>query len=96
MKQLFLILKGEWFKKILSGEKKEEYRDITDYWEKRLNKQYDAVTFQHGYGKNAPRVTVELLEIKKGRPNPQWSPQDYWEKDLFILQLGEIKEKSNV
>ena len=32
MKTLHLNLKRKWFDMILSGEKKEEYRDISEYW----------------------------------------------------------------
>jgi len=35
-KTLHLNLKRKWFDMILSGEKKEEYREIKDYWVKRL------------------------------------------------------------
>lgn len=33
---LHLVLKAKWYNMIASGEKKEEYRDITLYWKKRL------------------------------------------------------------
>lgn len=36
MKILDLVLKGKWYDMIASGEKKEEYREIKPYWEKRL------------------------------------------------------------
>ncbi len=35
---LTLPIKKKWFDMILSGEKKEEYREIKDYWTKRLLK----------------------------------------------------------
>ena len=35
-KRLVLPLKKKWFDMIKSGVKKEEYRDITDYWIRRL------------------------------------------------------------
>ena len=35
-KTLHLTLKKKWFDMILSGEKKEEYRAVKDYWMKRL------------------------------------------------------------
>ena len=43
MKILHLTLKKQWFEKILSGEKKEEFREIKEYWNKRLNKEYDYI-----------------------------------------------------
>lgn len=36
MKILKLTLKKEWFDMFLSGQKKEEYREIKDYWTTRL------------------------------------------------------------
>ena len=36
MKILHLTLKKKWFDMIASGEKKEEYREVKDYWMKRL------------------------------------------------------------
>lgn len=36
MKTLNLVLKHKWYDMIASGEKKEEYRNIKPYWEKRL------------------------------------------------------------
>jgi hypothetical protein len=36
MKILHLTLKKKWFDMILSGEKKEEYREIKQYWVNRL------------------------------------------------------------
>lgn len=36
MKVLHLPIKEKWFDMILSGEKKEEYREIKEYWGKRL------------------------------------------------------------
>lgn len=36
MKVLHLTLKKKWFDMIASGEKKEEYRELKEYWAKRL------------------------------------------------------------
>lgn len=36
MKTLHLVLKAKWYDMIASGEKKEEYREVKPYWEKRL------------------------------------------------------------
>lgn len=90
-KPLFLVLKAEWFSKIQSGEKTEEYREITPYWEKRLSKGFESVIFQLGYNKDSPRCEKIILDITKGYPNPKWSPKDFWDKELFIIKLGEEK-----
>ncbi|MGL4376246.1 MAG: hypothetical protein ACRCT1_07405, partial [Microcoleaceae cyanobacterium] len=87
-KTLFLILKKQWFDLIKAGEKREEYREICPYWEKRLEgKTYDHVTFQLGYS-GEQRVTLPLLGIKKGYPVKEWSPESWWNKECFILELG--------
>ncbi len=36
MKTIDLVLKAEWYDMIASGEKREEYREIKPYWEKRM------------------------------------------------------------
>lgn len=48
--ELHLVLKHYWFDKIVSGEKTSEYRECSEYWNKRLkNKVYDTVVFHKGY-----------------------------------------------
>lgn len=42
-KVLTLSVKKEWFDKIVSGEKKEEYREIKPYWIKRLTTNCEVV-----------------------------------------------------
>lgn len=82
---------------IASGEKKEEYREIKDYWIKRLqfdiwNKRpFHSIVFRNGYSKNAPTMTVECLGIQVGKAVPEWS--DNWEGDVFVLKLGDIINK---
>jgi len=90
MKILHLTLKKKWFDMITSGEKKEEYREIKDYWVKRLHKEYDSILFRNGYSKNAPRVLVEYNELIKGFGNKSWGAPD---EKVYILKLGEIIKK---
>ena len=64
MKVLHLTLKKKWFDMIASGEKKEEYREVKAYWINRLwGKEFNAVTFKNGYGKNSPSITLECKQI---------------------------------
>lgn len=42
MSILILHIKKKWFDLILSGEKKEEYREVKPYWSKRLCNSWDA------------------------------------------------------
>ena len=56
---LFLVLKEPWFSMIKSGIKKEEYRERSEYWIKRLVdacgekdfKEFDTLVFTLGYPK---------------------------------------------
>jgi hypothetical protein len=65
MKDLFLILKSEYFDYIKSGRKTSEYRLLTEYWLNRLtSKQWKHVTFQLGYAKNAPRIRKKIVSIE--------------------------------
>lgn len=59
-KVLTLSVKKEWFDKIVSNEKKEEYREIKPYWVARLY--YDR------FGKLSPKMVKELTDyvIKHG------------------------------
>ena len=44
---LQLSLKTKWFNKTKSGEKTEDYREITIFWFKRLIVDYKSIAFQH-------------------------------------------------
>ena len=48
---LFLIVKKEVWDRIVSGDKVVEYRERTDYWDKRIhNKEYKYMRITNGYG----------------------------------------------
>ena len=99
MRTLHLNLKKQWFDMISSGEKKEEYREIKPYWEKRLEdtplapfvanfKKFDTVTFKNGYQKNASTMVVECLGVDLDYSRPEWCDGV---KDMFyVIKLGEI------
>lgn len=59
MNILTLNLNKEYFNEIKSGIKKEEYREVKDYWNKRLNKKYDYIVIKCGYP-NAADISKEL------------------------------------
>lgn len=52
MKTLHLVLKSKWYDMIDRGEKKEEYRENTSYWMKRIGKIHDVVCFHRGWEKS--------------------------------------------
>ena len=113
---LKLVLKGRWYQMIESGEKKEEYREITPYWCNRLlyygslgaedfwegvlkgmtdytplkeygMREYDTVTFYHGYEKNRPSMTLGFRGIEIGEGKPEWGAEPG--KQYFVIRLGE-------
>ena len=87
MKILHLTLKKKWFDMIASGQKTEEYREIKDYWAKRLLKDYDAILFRNGYSKDAPRFLIEYKGITQGYGRSDWGGD---KSKVYILHLGKI------
>lgn len=101
MSTLYLPLKKEWYKMIESGEKREEYRETSNYWKSRLMqyslrygvrdyvfKPLDDVRFSYGYTKKT--ITFKIDTITIGRGKPEWgAPTD---RDVFIIKLGEKKK----
>lgn len=61
---LDLVLKGNWYDLIKSGQKKFEYREVKSYWTKRLfSKPYTHIRFRRGYTKTT--MLFELAGIEK-------------------------------
>lgn len=101
MKILNLTLKKKWFDMIASGEKKEEYREVKDYWRTRLSdkhnlidggvaylfKSFDAVCFTNGYSKNSPKITVKWEGIKKDVGVQKWGAEA--QTVYYVIKLGQ-------
>lgn len=99
-KVLTLSVKKEWYDKILSGEKKEEYREIKEYWDKRLYdvvksaagfiavpKPFTHVLFINGYGDDKPRIEKEIESIDIDRPRKGWCPNEFLGKEYFVIRF---------
>lgn len=97
---LWLPLKKQWFDMIRSGEKLEEYRDITPYWNARLIRHSDTppgntfrrfalVTFGLGYRPDTPdgrtRHTCHCYGITIGKGRREWGASG---KRQFIIKLS--------
>lgn len=87
-KPLFLIMQKIWFDKIESGEKTEEYRSNTEFYQSRLLnksktafKNYRTVILQIGYSIDAKRMTIEVEKVTLKRD--------------FKIHLGQILERIN-
>ena len=84
-KTLYLSLKKEWYDMIEKGIKTEEYREIKDFWFKRLtNKDFKYVQFSYGYTKRTMTFICEGIEIGTG--NPEWGAEPG--KKYFVIKLG--------
>lgn len=98
---LQLVLKTKWFRMIESGEKLQEYRDITPYWWKRIFQsdfienpmkggyagKHRFVRFRLGYKKNAEEMTFKLGHIGIGNANPDWAEGSM--DKMIVLNLQE-------
>lgn len=62
MATLYLSLKGQYFDQIKSGEKVEEFRLVTPYWQRRLDgRTYDQIILARGY----PKKSAAHLRISR-------------------------------
>ena len=91
-KTLHLNLKKKWFDMILSGEKKEEYRAITEYWLRRFFKDAKFVyntSFNIGYLTSSNTRDFETITFSNGyqKDRPQF------EIEFKKLRLGKGLEK---
>lgn len=92
MKTLHLNLIKKWFDMIHSGEKKEEYRELSDYWKKRMQKVklngVKTITFSNGYAKDRRQMIVELKYISIRDGLKEWGAIEG--KVYFVLHLGNV------
>lgn len=93
-KTLSLIVKKEWFDKIASGEKNEEYREIKPYWTKRLvdsckngSSPFTHVLFINGYGSTRPKVEKEIESISIGLPKKGLCPEEWLDAEVYIIKF---------
>ncbi len=92
---LFLSLKKNWFDLILSNVKKEEYREITNYWHIRLmGHKHKYIIFRNGYGKHVPEIKIKLDGVRIGKGKRYWGAAK--DRQYFVLQLGEIVQTKNL
>lgn len=102
---LTLPIMGKWFNMILSGEKKEEYREIKPYYTTRFKKIFDMysnsyipvgtdireIRFRNGYGSSRPEFVAKCsLDVKTGRE--EWGAEPG--KEYYTLKIHQITERS--
>lgn len=88
---LILPIKRFWFDKILSGEKKEEYRNIVPYYEKRLNKYrgmpHFFVGFRAGYYMDSPFIVCRC-RLRNGEGFEEWGAEKG--KRYYVLEIEKV------
>ena len=96
-----MTLKAEPFEVMVSGEKKEEFREVTRWIESRLidsatgeDKHYDRVKFVNGYGKDKPSFTVSYkgYKLKPNGVHKKYSnglDVDTRGKPTYVIFLGD-------
>lgn len=100
---LQLVLKKKWFEMILSGKKPEEYRQVKEYWIKRLfvNHREYFTLLQNKEMKHCRFKTVKFrLGYATNAPQMTYeikslaigkaNPEwsENWPEDVFIIRLG--------
>ncbi len=107
---LKMTLNKKWFDMILSGEKKEEYREIKRHWIQRLCdeveyemnygnwegifKKFNFVEFSNGYSPKSRKMIVEFKGIEIGEGKSQWGAER--ETEYFKIHLGAITDTKNL
>lgn len=89
---IILPIKKKWFDMIKTGVKKEEYREIKPYYEKRFEKTFKdddvaVVKFRNGYSNNSPSFDC-LVQLTSGVGKPEWGAEP--EKEYYILKILQI------
>ena len=89
VKILHLVLKKKWYEMQESGKKNEEYRELTEYWRKRLidqeilrAKPYTHVCFHYGYTQRCFINRIDSITIGMGLP--EWGAPEY--REVFIIK----------
>ena len=96
---LIVPIKRKWFDMILSGAKKEEYRDIKPYWRSRLYNEgfvdryglpvpwQAPVMFRNGYGRAASCFTALCsADVRHGKP--EWGAELH--REYYVLKILKI------
>lgn len=94
---LTLPIKKKWFDMILSGKKKEEYREIKAYYDSRFFNEYKRnrntcfyVIFRNGYSKNSPSIKCMISLYKGLKGKPEWGAEP--NKEYYVLKILSVEK----
>lgn len=97
MRVLRLSLKKQFYDMIESGFKREEYRELKDYWYRRLTnmdgsfQHYDYITFSYGYTKRT--MTYRFNGVRIGYGVPEWGGS--YSLGTFCISIGVLVSKTD-
>lgn len=96
---LTLPIKKRWFDMILSGEKKEEYREVKPYYERRFNSLFlfvgsneyrEQICFRNGYSAKSNSFIAEC-SLHKGNGKIEWGAEQ--DIEYFILTIHKVLKR---
>jgi hypothetical protein len=92
-----LVLKAVWFNMIAADIKKEEYREITPYWAKRIGPLLKAppafISFGLGYATARPLMLIECKSVEINTGKEEWGAEPG--KFYYVFKLVNIKSIKN-
>ena len=97
---LTLPIKKKWFDMILSGEKQEEYREMTPYYQVRFknlwkfdqfNGSIREIRFRNGYSGNSPSFVAKCT-LRTDIGQAEWGAEPG--KQYYVLTIQEISDIS--
>ena len=94
MKILTLNLNKEYFDEILSGNKKEEYREVKEYWTKRLKQKYGGIVIKCGYPKSED-VSKEIWFEWNGFIKKKINHKHFGSKEVEVYAIDLNKKIEN-
>lgn len=94
MKILTLNLNKEYFDEILSENKKEEYREVKEYWTKRLKQKYDRIVVKCGYPKSED-VSKEIWFEWNGFVKKKINHKHFGDKEIEVYAIDLNKKIEN-
>lgn len=95
---LVLPIKKKWFDMILSGEKKEEYREIKPYYDKRIGHyaigtgKITTLVLRNGYSYNSPEIKCKC-SISIGTGKEGWGAEP--NINYYVIKILKIIERRN-
>ena len=94
MKILTLNLNKEYFDEILSGNKKEEYREVKEYWTKRLKQKYGRIVIKCGYPKSED-ISKEIWFEWNGFVKKKINHKHFGNKEIEVYAIDLNKKIEN-